>query len=74
MGLDNIVVTTVLALVGDRGRLLHVVRIFAATNKSGDRIEGRPEAIAIAPEVVSRKVLIDLAAEAQDAIAGAVAT
>ncbi len=74
MGLDNIFVPSVLALVGDRGRFLHVVRIFTATHKRRDRVEGRPKAIAIAPEVIGHEVFVDLAAVAQDAIASTVAT
>jgi hypothetical protein len=74
VGLDHIIVTAVLALVGDRGSFLYIIRIFAATYKMRDRVKGRPEAIAIAIEVVGHEILVDLAAEAQDAIASAVAT
>ncbi len=47
-------------------------RIFPAANEGRHRVEGRAEAIAVSAEVVGREVFVDLAAVAQDTVAGPV--
>ena len=63
----------IIIVIAERQRLWRR-RIFSAADECCGRVEGRSEAVAVASEVIHDEVFINVAAVAEDAIAGAVAT